>query len=239
VGYQVTVASDGFQALEACKREEYHLILMDIQMPGMDGYETTLRIRAGEGWLHGVPVLAFTANADDKTLQECLAAGMNGVITKPFRREFFLNEIARWFTTLESAAAPGPEDQPASLPPGQPDGELPVMDYDTVLREFSGNRTLLDSLVKSFLLQATRQMDVLEEALRCHDADTLGKEAHKIKGAAGNLMAVRLSAKAKELEMKGKSGDLSGADVLLREFKKELEEFGKFVKNGYRIGGAA
>ena len=94
-GYKVDIVADGVAALKACESKEYKLILMDIQMPEMDGFETTRRLRAKPGWMTRVAIVGLTANADEKNRKDCLAAGMDGVITKPIRRNTFLAEVAR------------------------------------------------------------------------------------------------------------------------------------------------
>ncbi|MEI8011537.1 MAG: CHASE domain-containing protein [Candidatus Omnitrophota bacterium] len=227
-GYDVTVVGDGKAALEVCGQEEFQFILMDIQMPGMDGYEATGKLRERGGWLKEVPILGFTANADNKTLEECLAIGMNGVIVKPVRKESFLAEIRQWFHLRRPQV---PEGAAAPRLSGAQDG---IMDYDGAIKEFGGKEKLLHEVVQRFLCQAKQQAVTMEAALNMKDAAAIGREAHKIKGAAANLTAMRLSVKAKDLEEKGKGNDLSGMAVLLIEFRKELEELEKYVKNGYR-----
>jgi len=229
-GYHVDIAADGFAALEACEKKEYKLILMDVQMPGIDGYETTQRLRERGGWLKDVAILGVTANADDKTFKECFAVGMNGVMTKPIRRESFLAEVARWIGAVRQGVSAAAEKVVVAEAPAP----LVIMDYNEAIREFGGNKTLLDGVVQRFLKQVNQQVPMFDAALKAHDAAAIAREAHKIKGAAANLTATKFAAKAKEIELKGKAGSLDGMDVLIEELKKELADLMNFVKNGYR-----
>ena len=95
-GYEAKVASDGYGALKICSEQKFDVILMDIQMPGIDGFETTRQLREMGGWLKDVPILGFTANVDNQTFEDCRVVGMNAVVIKPIRRETFLAEIRKW-----------------------------------------------------------------------------------------------------------------------------------------------
>ncbi|NTV29948.1 MAG: response regulator [Candidatus Omnitrophica bacterium] len=225
-GYAVQVVGDGQTALDLCSLEEFRLILMDIQMPDMDGYEATRRMRERGGWLKDVPILGFTANADNKTFDECLAIGMNGVIVKPIRREAFLAEIGKWL----QASRP----QLSQVTTGKPEtaiGPAPaaVMDYEAAVREFGGNVGLLKEVARRFLLQARQQMDKMTAALVLGDAASIGSEGHKIKGASANLTAMRLAKLAGEVESRGKAGNLDGMAGLLEDLRRELAALDEFI----------
>ena len=229
-GYEGDFASDGFAAVKACASKEYKLILMDIQMPGMDGYETTRQIRALGGWAASVPVLGVTANADENTRKKCLDIGMIDVMTKPIRGQIFLTLLGHILAGKGaglSVAKPGEvvmaEDQSAK-----------VMDYEEAVKEFAGNKVLLDTVVGRFLAQVKKQFDVIAQAIAAKDSDMIGREAHKIKGAAANLTAMRVSLYAKAMEQKGKNADLDGIDVLFVELKNEVALLEDFVKKGHK-----
>jgi CheY-like chemotaxis protein len=254
-GYEVELASNGKLALDHCANKKFNLILMDIQMPEMDGYETTRILRQRGGWLQEIPILGLTANADEQTIRQCLSIGMNGVMTKPIRRESFLSEIKRWLggSGIASKAsegrasvekAPVPEILAPAVPstPVASQGQAPEvsaaaalpLNYDEAIREFGGNRGLLDNVVKSFLLQAARQMTAIKEALDKKDLPAIGREAHKVRGAAGNLTAMELSGIAKTMEEQAKRGEAEGLETLAAKLLKEFERLKAFVAKGYK-----
>lgn len=228
-GYEGDFVADGAMALEACKLKEYKLILMDIQMPGMDGYETVRHIRALGGWAEHVPVLGVTANADEDTRRQCLEVGMVDVMTKPIRGQIFLALLS---DILGGKVFRSPTFNRGAVSDAQQD--VPVMDHEAAVREFAGNQALLDSISKKFLAQVKKQIDTIARAIQARDGAVVGAEAHKIKGAAANLTAMRVSLSAKALEEKGKSGNLDGVDKLFAALKDELAVLEVFVRNGYK-----
>lgn len=226
-GYTVDIASDGVAALEHCDTKEYSLVLMDIQMPVMDGFEATRRLRRRSGWTERVVILGLSANADEKSRMECMAAGMNGLVTKPLRREAFLSEVAQRLSGTPQechCVQPTPQREPKSLP----------MDYPLAVEEFAGDKPLLDSVVVGFLAMARKQLADIKGFISTGDAAAIGREAHKIKGAAANLTAMQLSEAAKVVEERGKSGDLPGIDDLFARLETELNRLCDFVSSEYR-----
>ncbi len=220
-GYKVAVAADGIAALRSCETGEYSLICMDVQMPGMDGCEATRRLRAQNGWTRHVVIMGLTANADEKTRKECLLAGMDGVIVKPLRRESFLDEVARRLSgKIQSRSCP-----PA---PAKPADENSPMNYELAVREFCGEKEVLNDQIAGFIASARKQCIAMEGFLRDGDGAMLRGEAHKIKGGASNLTAQRLSDAARALEDKCTSGDVSGGGALLAAIGKELDALDSF-----------
>ncbi len=225
-GYRVEVASNGIEALKACESKEYRLILMDVQMPEMDGFEACRLLRAKPGWTHNAVIVGLTANADEKSRRDCLSAGMDGVVTKPIRREMFLAEVARRLAGAPSEATctvAGPKSEVSHLP----------MDYEQAVQEFGGEKELLENVVESFLEIARKQIDDMDGFIEACDAAAVGREAHKIKGASANITAMPLSEAAKVIEQKCKSGDMSGIKEAFAGLKKEVESLGVFAGNGY------
>ncbi|MFH0754275.1 MAG: ATP-binding protein [Candidatus Omnitrophota bacterium] len=214
-GFKAAFVADGFLAVKACEIKEYQLILMDIQMPGIDGYETTRRVRALGGWAAVVPIIGVTANADEGTREACLKLGMSDVLTKPIRRHPFLSTIARWM----SGPLPLPLDTAAeaSLPV-----EEKIFDYAQAVMEFGGDKVLVDTVIDKFFEQVREQVPRLAQAITDRDGKFIGAQAHKIKGGASNLTAMKLAACAQIMEEKGKSAELEGVGVILEQFKMEL-----------------
>jgi len=273
-GYNVDLAENGLKGLDLFRKNKYHLVLMDIQMPLMDGYEATREIRKlesqrrqtepGQGASdHGqptygnppdpssgtdrqssverVPIIAMTGHAVEGYRKECLKAGMDDYITKPFTGRHFLAMVDKWTrasgdayaeTSMLPSAAQGETVTPCESGLfGRTDhyrsGESRPIDFEKALNEFEGDKKLLMEVLAGFIQNVREQIGIIREALLSRDADRVWKEAHSIKGGAGNLRADALSRMAFELEHIGKSGKLeSGAEVLkrLENALNDLEE---------------
>ena len=237
-GYEGDFVSDGFAAVKACALKEYKIILMDIQMPDMDGYETTRQIRALGGWAALVPILGLTANADEYTHKQCLDAGMIDVMTKPIRGQVFLAMLRDVLggKVMVSSGGEGVDVVGRDVVRSE-DQSIKVMDYEEAVKEFAGNKVLLDTVVGRFLVQVRKQLETIAQAVTSGDGELIGREAHKIKGAAANLTAMRVSLCAKSMEEKGKASALDGMESLFVELKNEVALLEDFVKNGHKHSG--
>ena len=211
-GCAVDIASNAREAVEAVRRRDYDVILMDCQMPEMDGYAATRAIRRLENGDKHVPIVAMTAAALAGDRERALEAGMDDYLTKPVRKEEVGAAVARW-----STARP---PQPRTASNGDPtiDGERWKMLSD--LAETSDDDFLTD-LVTPFLEQTDDQCRRLQQAIDDDDPATVREVAHGLKGAAANLGAVRLSSLASRLE-NGRDGD--GIDTtVVAEVRAEYE----------------
>jgi CheY-like chemotaxis protein len=202
-GHQVTVVDNGRKALAALEAGAFDAVLMDVQMPEMDGLETAAALREREKRTGGhVPVIALTAHAMKGDKERCLAAGMDGYVTKPLRaRELF--------QTLERLVAPPPEDTP--------------LDRAAALEQAGGDVTLLGELADLFLSECPKLLAAISEAVRSQDAGRLRQAAHTLKGSVSNFAARSAVAAAERLEQLGKTGDLTGADEALAALQTEVE----------------
>ncbi len=192
-GYRVDLAENGRDAVEAFQQNRYDLVLMDIQMPKMDGYGATRAIREFESkhptpGLRPVPIIAMTAHAVKGYRERCLSTGMNDYITKPLGRGALLAMVDRW------RSGPG---KPA---PGARTYEAPPMELERAVEEFDGDRELVLEILTGFLAIAKDQVSTMKKALEHQEKDVIKREAHAIKGGAGNLTADRLAGLAHELE---------------------------------------
>jgi PAS domain S-box-containing protein len=206
LGYRADVASNGLEAIEALRRQPYDVILMDVQMPEMDGLEATHRIRH-EVALDAQPrIIAMTANAMLEDREKCFAAGMDDYVSKPIR----VDELV------------------AALNKSQPAGEMPrsvreekappVLDPATMrnLREMvGGDAEFLRELIHTFLQDTPRMLSDMRQALADGDAAVLRRAAHSLKSNSAEFGAKTLSGLCRELEAIGKSGALEGADAKL------------------------
>ncbi|MBC7917116.1 MAG: response regulator [Rhodoferax sp.] len=197
-GVQVTVAGDGVQALEQLAKQPFDAVLMDWQMPVMDGFEATRRIRSDPGFAL-LPILAMTANAMAGDREKCLAAGMNDHIAKPIEVDALLGTLARWVSqgraSAPEVASAAPSPSAKEAPP-----DLPGVDTATALRRLRGNLSLYRNLLERFATEFARGDQPLQDALAAEDWTSAHRWAHTLKGLAANIGAGELQATAQALE---------------------------------------
>jgi CheY-like chemotaxis protein len=214
LGCQVDVASDGAEAVEACAQVEYDLVLMDCQMPHLDGYEATRRIRAHEGSGRRTPVIGLTASAMKGDRERCLAAGMDDYLPKPVRPGDLEAVLHRW----GGGARAGEIVAEARL--SEEGGPLdPVVFGD--LRSFTSSGFLIEAIDR-FLSETPARIDVLQEATGRGDSDFFSRRAHSLRGSAAILGALRLMKLAAQLEERG-LGDPDEVAALLQAVQLEFE----------------
>jgi PAS domain S-box-containing protein len=191
LGYDVAAVHDGWEALRALESGDFGLVLMDCQMPGLDGYEATRRIREGPEKSRRIPIVALTAHAMPEDLERCLAAGMNDTITKPFVEEALRKKLERWLDVApeRERSAGGPEPSPP-------------LDVSR-LTELQGlgravGRDVLSELTAAF--QSRAHVTEIRSALARGDWPLLRRSAHALKGSSALLGAMSLSAVCGELE---------------------------------------
>jgi CheY-like chemotaxis protein len=209
----VRVTSNGHQALLALAQERFDLVLMDCQMPEMDGFEAVRRFRAGDkGTLRfrtpiDTAVVALTANALAGDAERCLAAGFSDYLAKPFRQEQLAELIERRVhgkSAPADAASPATPVAPAPVVPLDPDQEAPVLDLAVIDRirdmERRGADRLLERLVETYLTSSARLVGEAEAALQRADAVALRHAAHTLKSSSANLGATELARRCAEIE---------------------------------------
>ncbi len=209
-GVRTTMASSGPEALRTLETETFDIVLMDVQMPEMDGYQTTGRIRQMPQHA-SLPILAMTANALKQDREACLEAGMNDYLSKPIEPEALRSTLRKWSGRPPAAPNPAPPRAPKPIPPPSPGTEPPLLDRVGALRRLGGNEALLLQLLEDFLQEQAGTAEELRIALDTGDLALAERLAHTLKGVAGNLGAKRLQHAAGNMERALRSGNAPSA----------------------------
>jgi PAS domain S-box-containing protein len=222
LGHVVRVASNGREALTALEQEEFDVVLMDVQMPEMDGLAATAEIRHREaGTGRRLPVIAMTARAMKGDEEECLRAGMDAYLSKPFQPSDLARVLARLVsnglaTQTNAAARAAPPVSPSAV------SGPAIDDPAAVLEAVDGDAGLLRELVGLFREDSPLLLSEIRAALAAGDATVLGRTAHKLAGAISNFHARRALFAARQLEELARAGNLAGAGATLAELEAAL-----------------
>jgi CheY-like chemotaxis protein/HPt (histidine-containing phosphotransfer) domain-containing protein/anti-sigma regulatory factor (Ser/Thr protein kinase) len=215
LGYGVELAENGKEALAACARRRYDAVLMDGQMPGMDGYEATRRIRMRETrGARRVPIIAMTASAMKGDREKCLDAGMDDYVSKPVTPEALEAVLRKW---VGAPSAPAERAAAAPAAAGQLLDEAIVQNLMSV----DDDGTLMDEIVATFLRIAPARLTAIKKAARGNPA-ALEREAHSFLGSCGNIGARRMAELCARLEVLGRSGSVEGAVEIAGALEQEL-----------------
>jgi PAS domain S-box-containing protein len=251
LGCAATAVGNGVEALAALEHDRYDLVLMDCQMPELDGYETTRRMRERGGDRWQVPVVALTAHAMQGDREKCLAAGMDDYLAKPFRAETLRQTLHLWLARGEprpveghagAGPAGGPQSEPegATGPPVPPAGPCPldpvVLDGLRALGKAVG-RDVLAQVVESFCSRS--HLAALHAVLASGDPKAIEFKAHSLKGSSGQLGARHLQELCSELERTAGGGDPQACSRLLPGVAAELACVVAALQTEVRGGGSA
>jgi two-component system, sensor histidine kinase and response regulator len=232
-GQTAAIASNGREVLAALERDTFDVILMDVQMPEMDGLETTSRIRTKEMQVGGhLRIVAMTGHAMKGDRDRCLAAGMDDYLSKPIKSDDLYAVLQRVRGTV-----PSPEDKVRTLldrpklprhSVGEVSSQKPILNPDAVTRlrrlADDGGASFLAMVVDAFLLDSKRRLADLREAAAGGDPDGLRKTAHALKGAASEFGALRVTEICQFLEDMGGNQTTEGAAGLIARLGQDLED---------------
>jgi len=248
-GYSADVVENGKEAVEALKKIPYDIVLMDCQMPGMDGYEATDEIRKWEkklktkstdgsdsnleadGESKRIPIIAMTAHALKGDREKCLNAGMDDYIAKPIHPKKLCNVIEKWLNEpqrvheAEIVHEPLPEDD--------------IFDKNSFLERLLGDEELAKEIIEGFIEDSLYQIDIIKEAFDNRDTDVIHRKAHSLKGAAANVSATALKELLYQIEITGKTKDLAKVASLIPKLDEQFEVLKKKLEPeiaGKRLG---
>ncbi|WP_321491988.1 response regulator [uncultured Desulfobacter sp.] len=225
LGYYVDAVANGIEAVHSLEKIPYDLVLMDLQMPELDGLGATrmIRNRSSKVMNPDIPVIAMTANAMAGDREICLNAGMNDYISKPVDHTLLAEKIEKWLNHAQS--------RDRSLPPPNPEKEEPEKKeaYDSatfdpveLMRNLMDDRQLILTAISTFLDDMPGQIRILTELIKKGQAQKGGAQAHKIKGASGYMAAAAFRETALKMEQAGKALDLKTLEQLLPEIDKQF-----------------
>ena len=213
-GHVVDLAADGRQAVEAWTRQRYDLILMDVQMPIVDGLQATREIRRAEADGIHIPIIAMTANAMRGDQDVCMAAGMDDYVSKPFEMVSFLGKVAYWLDECRGRdTEPRVDQAPAVLDTGH---------FESLARMMPPIR--LAAILRAYIEGDPERLERIERFGRAADLVQLAHEAHDLKSVAGNLGARRLQHLAEDLETAARSADLTLARAIIEQIPPVAQE---------------
>lgn len=232
-GHQVTVAENGKAGVRLSERAGFDLILMDIQMPVMDGFTATglIRKREEKTGIH-VPIIAMTAHALKGDQERCLAAGMDDYLTKPIQVMTLLDKIARWTVFGEpdktADGAAGPAADVAEQTAVQSDAE--IVDLPDAIERVMGDAGYLRELMQEFCGMLDGSLKEIAEAIDLPDAGEIAGRAHRLKGTAANLGATALRAAALSLEKAAKADDPAGIRAAYPELVRAADQLKDYTR---------
>jgi len=218
-GWKITVANNGKEAIELIEKNGFDIVLMDVQMPEMDGLEATRLIREREKKTgKHIPIIALTAHAFEEDKKRCLEAGMDAYTTKPIKIQELLNIIKDVFSKYKNIVKK--EKKTIKKPSFNLNKAMDIVDKD---EEF------LKELLELFVSDYPKKLKKIKEAIQNKDTETISEVAHSLKGACGNIGLDKAYELCLEIEKIGKKGTLEGVEKLYEELLEELNRFKEYV----------
>ncbi|MGB7343973.1 MAG: response regulator [Pirellulaceae bacterium] len=219
-GHTVVVAANGKLATEIFANEEFDVVLMDVQMPEMDGFEATAAIRFGEQQTgKHIPILAMTAHAMKGDRQRCLDAGMDSYISKPLQDSQLFEAVERLASGTNYKLDPSSGDSSKPI-----ESAGPVFDRPLALRNLGGDSELLNEVAEAFFEEYPQSLERVRLAIADQDGEALKRAAHSLKGAVSVFAADAAHSLALQLEHMGSDGMLTDAEPAFEELKSALSQ---------------
>jgi CheY-like chemotaxis protein/HPt (histidine-containing phosphotransfer) domain-containing protein len=241
-GFTCDVVANGRLAVEAIARQSYALVLMDCQMPEMDGFQATIHLRTTETDGNHLPIIALTANATQEGRERCLAAGMDDFLSKPIHPQHLVQMIDKWLARCPQAPAAAEtasiavEEAMTVVPAEDPEvTDLLPIDFPALVDRCMGNAAFAEKMIDKFRTRACDDLEEIAAALAAGDIENAGKLAHKYKGATATLAAQPLSDLAAHMQTVCTAGDAEAAAACLPEMRQEAERLIDYLDHREQI----
>jgi len=221
LGLTADAVSNGYEVIKALENIAYDLVLMDVQMPKMDGLEATSRIR-GTGTKvidPKIPIIAMTAHAMQGDKERCLEAGMDDYLSKPVVARDLADILNKWLPENKRASTATTKIENVTID----QGSLDIFDKGAILKRVMGDMNLVETIIASFLEETPRQIEELSACLETGDIEGVGQQAHSIRGACANLSGDVMAAAALKIEKAAKAWDLNLAKSGMPELEKQFD----------------
>jgi CheY-like chemotaxis protein len=231
--YTVDAVADGREAVKALQAIPYDLVLMDVQMPVMDGLEATRHIRTLKPVApnHHIPIIAMTAHAMQGDRERCLQAGMDDYLTKPVTPQALAEVLERWLPQGERDGSEEKDNSKQNRWTASLIGDSPPLIFDRTafLERLLGDEQVAHMILTRFLEDVPRQIEIVKDYLEAGDAAAVERQAHTLKGAAVNVGGEALGAVAFEIEQAGRAGDLAVVKSRLADLEIQFDRLQKAI----------
>jgi CheY-like chemotaxis protein/HPt (histidine-containing phosphotransfer) domain-containing protein len=230
LGLTADAVANGREVITALKTIPYDLVLMDVQMPEMDGLEATHRIRNPKSPVrnHQIPIIAMTAHAMQGSRERYLEAGMNDYVSKPIAPQALAEAIARWLPEEKNSRFRIQKFRNQRLP----HASFPIWDHSGMLERLMGDEELLGTIMEEFLADIPRQIEALMGYLKAGDARAIEQIAHTIKGVSANVGCEAMCVVASKMEKDANSGDLSAVKARLADLEEAFWQLKQVMEKG-------
>lgn len=245
-GYGVDIAENGTQAVEMFKKNKYDLVLMDIEMPEMDGNEATILIRKFEenasvsnstqSETHDdnrktrTPIIAMTAHEGKKIIDKCFESGMDDLITKPIKQENMIGIIEKWVT--KKGMAEESDGNKGEVSKNEPVPSSETFNYEKALNTFDNDKKLISELLNIFLKDGKKRIAAMSEAIDNNNNEVILKETHTLKGAAAGVYIDGIFRTATKLEKIAETTDVEAKKTALDAIRREMNIVENFLNSG-------
>jgi polar amino acid transport system substrate-binding protein len=229
MGVVVHTVGNGKEAIDALEEQRYDLVLMDLQMPEMDGYEATRRIRSDTRFQH-LPLIAMTAHAMADERERCLNAGMNEHVPKPIDPAHLYQVLSHWLQPTNKPMPPRPDTGPKEREIDLPQ-HLPGIDLQWGLERVGGNRRLYHNLLREFITNHSQDIEALKDNLQHGEVDKTKRILHTLKGVTGNIGARVLEKTSSNLYNDLMEGRLQRGAELPDDFSQAFDELFRGLRN--------
>ncbi|MFP4379141.1 MAG: response regulator [Candidatus Sumerlaeia bacterium] len=234
--HKVALAENGREAVDLWSRDVYDLVLMDVQMPEMDGFEATNAIRQSEKMTNEhIPIIAMTAHAMSGYRERCLASGMDGYVSKPIRQNLLLTTIKQVLDEVRANSKQ--KEQEANTGTGKvlkedkkQEVDPEILDIHTALQSMDGDLDLLQEMQNLFVEEAPGSLQLIDKYIDERDYPRLANVAHSLLGAAGNIGAGKIQEVARALEKAAKQADLEAVEKEYEALQLQVPRFEKVLK---------